>query len=169
VLGGVAAVVVIGFVVLTAATSDDEGPKAKPEPGPIQTSSSLKRPAAEPQAKRETATPAKKPAAAKAGPTPSASGSPQTQDSETTDAGPEPAVDGPVKVKVTTEPHTAIVFRRGKRIGEGEVTVEVPKGDKVSLVVLHRGYNYRRIRLDGSKPEVTVRLLKIPEEVDEEE
>ena len=82
--------------------------------------------------------------------------------------GAAPAADGPVKVKVTTEPRTAIVFRGGKRIGEGEATVEVPKGEKLSLVVLHRGYNYRRIKLDGSKTEVTVRLVKIPEEMDQE-
>jgi len=171
VLAGVAAAVVIGFVLLGIATSGNETERAKPEPEPIQTSSSLKGPAAKPQPKPAKTT-AAVPAAttvAEAGAKPSASGSDQAESSKADNAGTEPAADGSAKVKVTTEPRTAIVFRGSQRLGEGEVTVEVPKGEKMSVVVLHRGYNYRRVKIDGSKSEVVVRLLKIPESNGEEE
>ena len=76
----------------------------------------------------------------------------------------ESASSDSVAVKVKVEPTTAIVFRGGERLGTGEVTVNVNKGETVKLVVLHRGYNYRRVKLDGSKTEVHVRLLEIPGE-----
>jgi hypothetical protein len=80
----------------------------------------------------------------------------------------ESASSGSVPVKVKVEPTTAIIFRGSRRLGTGEVTVKVKKGETVKLVVLHRGYNYRRIKLDGSKTDVTVRLIKIPDETEDE-
>jgi hypothetical protein len=66
-----------------------------------------------------------------------------------------------VSVKVTVIPSTAILFRGSKRLGEGDATVDVTVGKPVKLVILHRGYYYRRVKIDGSERDVTVRLKKI--------
>ncbi|MBN1608824.1 MAG: hypothetical protein JW940_19515 [Polyangiaceae bacterium] len=66
-----------------------------------------------------------------------------------------------VSVSVKVIPSTAILFRGSKRLGEGNATVDVTVGKPAKLVVLHRGYYYRRVKIDGREREVTVRLKKI--------
>lgn len=67
---------------------------------------------------------------------------------------------GTVSVKVKVDPPTSIVFQGSKRLGEGDTTVEVTPEKPIKLVILHRGYDYKRVKIDGSEPEVTVRLRK---------
>lgn len=173
-LGAVVAILVVGLLVIWASSSKTEAPKPAPKPQPVQTSVSLRSRAPNEPAKPEAAKPAKEPeppSAPTEQPDPAAAPAGSAQPAAAPSAPSDPAnagadeaaASGVTKVKVVADPRTAIIFRGSQRLGEGEVTVEVPKGQKVGLVFLHRGYNYRRVRIDGSKPEVTVRLLKIPD------
>jgi hypothetical protein len=89
--------------------------------------------------------------------------SPERASDEATDSQPrKPAAPGePVSVDVKVVPATAILFQGSRRLGEGSVTLNVTRGKPIKLVILHRGYYYRRVKIDGSEPEVTVRLKKI--------
>jgi hypothetical protein len=92
---------------------------------------------------------------------PPPSDTPSASDKAAESADQKPAATGEtVSVKVKVDPPTAIVFQGSKRLGEGDQTVEVTVGTPTKLIILHRGYDYRRVKIDGTASEVTVKLRK---------
>jgi len=66
------------------------------------------------------------------------------------------------QVAIILAPIDAHVFRRGDDLGAMPVTVEVPSNEVVEIHVKRQGFFTRKIKLDGKKPRVVVRLAPIP-------
>jgi hypothetical protein len=65
-------------------------------------------------------------------------------------------------VALILAPIDAHVFRRGDDLGAMPVTVEVPPNEVVDVHVKRQGFFTRKVKLDGRKPRVVVRLAPIP-------
>lgn len=65
-----------------------------------------------------------------------------------------------VSVTVHLSPAGASLFRHGERLGADEVTVDVPRGTKVTLVAQLDGYLPRAVVLDSSSKHVNVVLAR---------
>lgn len=71
----------------------------------------------------------------------------------------EPAAQ-PQQVQITVDPEDARVYHDGKKLGEGSLTVSVEPGEKKKLKVMYRGYRIQSVVVDGSEPEVSVKLKR---------
>ena len=71
---------------------------------------------------------------------------------------PTPAPDPPLQVQLTTVPAGAEVTRDGVLIGSTPLQVEIPRGATQILVLNLEGHETREVKLDGSAPELSVRL-----------
>ena len=60
-------------------------------------------------------------------------------------------------------PEGARIYHRGREPGKLPLVVELEPGEKRVYEVSKPGYAVRRLTVDGSKPEVKVRLRKLPE------
>jgi eukaryotic-like serine/threonine-protein kinase len=61
-------------------------------------------------------------------------------------------------VLFAADPLDAHVFRHGKDLGATPLTIDVPKGEIVSVDVRHAGYKTQTVLLDGSERRMTIRL-----------
>jgi hypothetical protein len=64
-------------------------------------------------------------------------------------------------VTVHVSPPNAVVFKYGQRIGTGEVTVNVARGTKTTLVVQLDGYLPRTVVVDGTNASVNIVLSQM--------
>jgi hypothetical protein len=67
-----------------------------------------------------------------------------------------------VSVTVHVSPPGAAVFKYGERLGAGEVSVDVVRGTKLTLVAQLRGYLPRTFVIDGTNNSVNI-VLRAPE------
>jgi hypothetical protein len=67
---------------------------------------------------------------------------------------------GTIPVTVRISPSDASVFKSGRHLGRGEVTVNVPSGTKVTLSAERDGYAPRTLVLDGSYNSVNIALKR---------
>jgi hypothetical protein len=65
-----------------------------------------------------------------------------------------------VSVTVHVSPPTAVVFKQGQRFGAGEVTVDVVRGTKMTLIARHDGYLPRTFVVDGTYNSVNITLIR---------
>jgi hypothetical protein len=56
-------------------------------------------------------------------------------------------------------PTTAHVYQGDRDLGQSPVSIEVPKGQLVSVEVRHLGYETQQLELDGSEPRKSVELV----------
>jgi hypothetical protein len=66
----------------------------------------------------------------------------------------------PIPVAVHVSPADAFIFESGRRLGRGDVTVDVAPGTKVTLVAQLKGYKARIVVLDGSYTSVNIDLRR---------
>jgi serine/threonine protein kinase len=89
-----------------------------------------------------------------ADPAPLGAASPQPGASEQDEAGP------PVEVLLGVAPTTAHVFLGDRDLGRSPVSIDVPKGQLVTVEVRNPGYETRLLQLDGSEARKSVELKK---------
>ncbi len=65
-----------------------------------------------------------------------------------------------IAVTVRISPSDATVFKSGRRLGRGNVTVNVPSGTKITLSAERDGYSPRTLVLDGSYNSVNIALKR---------
>jgi serine/threonine-protein kinase len=64
------------------------------------------------------------------------------------------------QVMIATEPLDAQIWKDGKNLGQGPLSVEVPEGKNVELQIVHEGYKNARVVLDGSEGPQSIKLEK---------
>jgi serine/threonine protein kinase len=79
---------------------------------------------------------------------------------------PKPAEPAPAPVEVkhilfTSEPLDSHVFQNGQDMGAQPLTVEVPKGQKVTVEVRREGFKPQTVTIDGSEAKMKVKLDKL--------
>ena len=89
-------------------------------------------------------------------PTPTPAPTPAATEAATSDAGLADA--GVNRVVIRVRPEGARIYRKGKEVGVSPYTVEVPHGERRAFEVIERGFQVRKVVIDGSKPEVFVGL-----------
>jgi hypothetical protein len=67
-----------------------------------------------------------------------------------------------ILVAVHISPPDALVFKSGRRLGTGDVTVNVVPGTKTTLVAQLDGYTPRTVVLDGTNTSVNIVLRRAP-------
>jgi hypothetical protein len=71
------------------------------------------------------------------------------------------AASEPSPVTVHISPSDAVVFKYGRRLGTGDVAVDVAPGTKITLVAQLDGYTPRTVVLDGSNKSVNIVLSRV--------
>lgn len=71
---------------------------------------------------------------------------------------PAPAPDPPLEVKLSTDPSGAEVTRDGILIGNTPLPIEIERGSTQVLVLSLEGHETREVKLDGSAPDLLVKL-----------
>jgi hypothetical protein len=136
---GVVAAIVLGLAIRSRSSDAVDGASAV-APHPTQTQAARARPAPPP-----AATPAPTPEA------PAPSAAPATPSATDGDA---------TSVTVHVSPAGAVLFRHGERLGIDEVTVEVPRGGRMTLVAQLDGYLPRSVVIDTSTKHVNIVLSR---------
>lgn len=70
----------------------------------------------------------------------------------------EPSPTSSRRVEISVEPADAHVFFEGKDLGKGSASLEIPAGGKFDVEVRKRGFKPEKLALDGSEPEISVKL-----------
>jgi serine/threonine-protein kinase len=83
----------------------------------------------------------------------------------TPSAAPAPSTprDGSTEVLFAAEPLDAHVLRAGVDLGSTPLTIEIPKGQHVTVEVRRLGYLSQAVDLDGSKARVSLKLAAMPD------
>lgn len=163
---GIVAVVALGLAISQSISRPDRGateaavtsravkaPPPKPDPsGPSKATASAPNP--EP-ALVEAPSPE---AAARVAPTTETSVAGSAADAAAPDA-----ASGKIAVTLEVRPPDARVFHRGKEVGKPPLVVELDPGERRTFELSAPGYAVRKVRLDGSRSKVSVRLMKLPE------
>jgi serine/threonine-protein kinase len=78
-------------------------------------------------------------------------------------AEPAPSASPAVRqVALVLSPVDAVVYRGNRRLGPMPVSINVPDGERIKLLVMRDGFWARKITVDGLKSRVVVRLVAIP-------
>ncbi len=84
----------------------------------------------------------------------------QPQPSAPPAAAPEPPKPKLTKVLFATEPLDAHVFRGDEDLGTPPLTIDVVEGEPVEVEVRRKGYETKKLVIDGSEERVTIKLEK---------
>jgi eukaryotic-like serine/threonine-protein kinase len=78
---------------------------------------------------------------------------------------PETPLPAPVEIKhvlFAAEPLDSHVYQDGQDLGAPPLTVDVPKGQKVTVEVRHDGFRSQTLSVDGAEAKMKVKLEKLP-------
>jgi tRNA A-37 threonylcarbamoyl transferase component Bud32 len=65
------------------------------------------------------------------------------------------------QVMVAAEPLDAQIWKDGKNLGQGPLSVEVPEGKNIELQIIREGYKNARVVLDGSEGPQSIKLERV--------